>query len=118
MNACGVTVMGADGTAQPLMDFTAVAQAGIVGLPPFQLAKFDVTAILVMAPIALATMMEHIGDMSAISATTERNFLQDPGLHRTLVGDGLGHLSVRHVRRPRQHHLRREHRCTGAVQRP
>ena len=42
-----------------------------------------------MAPIALATMMEHIGDMSAISATTERNFLQDPGLHRTLVGDGL-----------------------------
>ena len=87
--ACGVTVMGADGTAQPLMDFTAVAQAGLVGLPPFQLAKFDVTAILVMAPIALATMMEHIGDMSAISATTERNFLQDPGLHRTLVGDGL-----------------------------
>ena len=89
MNACGVTVMGADGMAQPLMDFTAVAQAGLVGLPPFQLAKFDVTAILVMAPIALATMMEHIGDMSAISATTERNFLQDPGLHRTLVGDGL-----------------------------
>ena len=76
MNACGVTVMGADGTAQPLMDFTAVAQAGLVGLPPFQLAKFDVTAILVMAPIALATMMEHIGDMSAISATTEATSVQ------------------------------------------
>ena len=89
MNACGVTVMGADGTAQPLMDFTAVAQAGLVGLPPFQLAKFDVTAILVMAPIALATMMEHIGDMSAISATVGQNFIQEPGLHRTLVGDGI-----------------------------
>ena len=44
-------------------------EASILGLPPFQMAKFDLTAILVMAPIALATMMEHIGDMSAISAT-------------------------------------------------
>ncbi len=89
MNACGVTVMDANGAAQPLLNFSAVAEAGIVGLPPFQIAKFDVTAILVMAPIALATMMEHIGDMSAISATTENNFLEDPGLHRTLIGDGL-----------------------------
>ena len=89
MNACGVTVLNAAGEAIPLIDFTAVREASILGLPPFQMAKFDLTAILVMAPIALATMMEHIGDMSAISATTERNFLQDPGLHRTLVGDGL-----------------------------
>ena len=42
-----------------------------------------------MAPIALATMMEHIGDMSAISATVGSNFIADPGLHRTLIGDGL-----------------------------
>ena len=42
-----------------------------------------------MAPIALATMMEHIGDMSAISATVGENFIEDPGLHRTLIGDGL-----------------------------
>ena len=42
-----------------------------------------------MAPIAIATMMEHIGDMSAISATVGENFLEDPGLHRTLIGDGL-----------------------------
>ena len=53
------------------------------------MAKFDLTAILVMAPIALATMMEHIGDMSAISATVGQNFIQEPGLHRTLVGDGI-----------------------------
>ena len=53
------------------------------------LCKFDVTAILFIAPIALATMMEHIGDISAISATVGENYLEDPGLHRTMVGDGL-----------------------------
>lgn len=52
-------------------------------------AKFDVSAIITIAPIALATMMEHIGDISAISATTERNYIANPGLHRTLVGDGV-----------------------------
>ena len=55
----------------------------------FSSLKFDITSILVMAPIAIATMMEHIGDMSAISATVERNFIADPGLHRTLIGDGI-----------------------------
>ena len=89
MNACGVTVLNAAGEAIPLIDFTAVREASILGLPPFQMAKFDITAILVMAPIALATMMEHIGDMSAISATVGQNFIQEPGLHRTLVGDGI-----------------------------
>ena len=66
-----------------------VALAGIVGLPPLQLCKFDLTSIMIMAPIAIATMMEHVGDMSAISATVGENFLSDPGLHRTLLGDGL-----------------------------
>jgi xanthine/uracil permease len=42
-----------------------------------------------MAPIAIASMMEHIGDMSAISATVGENFIEDPGLHRTLIGDGI-----------------------------
>lgn len=71
------------------VDFSGVVQAGIVGLPPFMLAKFDVSAIIIMVPIALATMMEHIGDIAAIGATCERNFLANPGLHRTLLGDGL-----------------------------
>ena len=48
-----------------------------------------VSAVLVMAPIAIAAMMEHIGDVSAISSTTGNNFIADPGLHRTLTGDGL-----------------------------
>ncbi len=85
LNACGLT--NPDGSA--ILSFAGVAAAPIVGLPPFELCKFDLTAILVMAPIALATMMEHIGDMSAISATVGENFIKDPGLHRTLIGDGL-----------------------------
>lgn len=72
-----------------ILAFSSVADAAWVGIPGFQLCKFDITSILIMAPIALATMMEHIGDMSAISATVGENFLADPGLHRTLIGDGL-----------------------------
>ncbi len=72
-----------------ILNFAEVQAASWVGLPPFQICKFDITAILVMAPIALATMMEHIGDMSAISATVGENYMEDPGLHRTLIGDGL-----------------------------
>ncbi len=71
------------------VDFTAVHDASFIGLQKITLAKFDLTSILVMAPIAIAAMMEHIGDVSAISSTTGNNFISDPGLHRTLVGDGL-----------------------------
>ena len=72
-----------------MVDFTGVAAEQVIGLPHFVFAKFDITAILVMAPIAVAAMMEHIGDISAISATCQRNYIEDPGLHRTLLGDGL-----------------------------
>ena len=85
MHLLGMT--NPDGSA--ILDFSAVASAAWVGLPPFQLCKFDITAIAGNGSIALATMMEHIGDMSAISATVGENFLADPGLHRTLIGDGL-----------------------------
>ncbi|WP_287387309.1 uracil-xanthine permease family protein [Lachnospira sp.] len=85
LNACGIT--NPDGSA--ILNFSSVASASWVGIPAFQICKFDVTAILVMAPIAIASMMEHIGDMSAISATVEENFIEDPGLHRTLMGDGI-----------------------------
>ena len=71
------------------VDFSGVSEASFFGLQQFVIAKFDVSAILVMAPIAIAAMMEHIGDISAISSTTGKNFIEDPGLHRTLVGDGL-----------------------------
>ena len=80
----GLDVQGLFGGATPLL-----------GFQPFvtnfggSIAKFDISAILVMAPIAIASMMEHIGDMSAISATVGENFIEDPGLHRTLIGDGV-----------------------------
>ena len=94
-NALGATALDSAGNVVPLMDFSGLAGTGIVGLQPFltdfggSVAKFDLTSILVMAPIAIAAMMEHIGDMSAISATVGSNFIQDPGLHRTLIGDGI-----------------------------
>lgn len=82
------------------VDFTAVREAAWIGVP-FHMKDtafavfanpdwgFLVSAIITIMPIALATMVEHIGDMCAISSTVGRNFLADPGLHRTLVGDGL-----------------------------
>jgi uracil permease len=85
LNGAGMT--NADGSA--ILDFSSIASASWIAQPPFFWCKFDITAILVMAPIAIATMMEHIGDMTAISATVGENFIEDPGLHRTLIGDGL-----------------------------
>ena len=82
LNAFGVT--NPDGSA--ILNFASVSSASWIGFPKFQICKFDITAILVMAPIA---MMEHVGDMSAISATVDENFIADPGLHRTIMGDGL-----------------------------
>jgi len=83
-----------------LCDFSAVKEAAWVGLPfhwentVFHVFKnpnwgLVVSAVIAIVPISLATMMEHIGDMCAISSTTGINYLEDPGLHRTLMGDGL-----------------------------
>lgn len=71
------------------VDFTAVGQAAWVGLPKFTIAKFDFQYIMVIAPVALATIVEHIGDVIAIGATVEDDFTKDPGLHRTMLADGL-----------------------------
>lgn len=73
------------------VDFSGMASAQIIGLPikPENFMKFDISAIISIIPISLATMMEHIGDITAISATVGKNYIQDPGLHRTLLGDGI-----------------------------
>ena len=71
------------------IDFSGIGAEAAVALPPITLAKFDISAIITIMPIALATMMEHIGDISAIGATTGHNYIANPGLHRTLLGDGL-----------------------------
>ncbi|MBR5730642.1 MAG: uracil-xanthine permease [Firmicutes bacterium] len=84
------------------VDWTPVAEAKWLGLPVamentvFGLFKGGVdssllaSAIITIVPIAVATMMEHVGDISAIGSTVGKNFIDDPGLHRTLIGDGVG----------------------------
>ena len=82
------------------VDFTAVKEADWFGVPV--ISQWDqtvfggvhdkslaISAIIAIMPIALATMMEHIGDMSAIGATCGKNYIANPGLHRSLMGDGL-----------------------------
>lgn len=97
----GVVVSYAAAAAMGEVDFSGVAEAAWVGLPfswdntVFSLfgpgfdAGLAITAIVTIMPLAFATMIEHIGDISAISSTCERNFIANPGLHRTLLGDGL-----------------------------
>lgn len=87
----GILVSYAVALVTGAVNFEAFATADWFGLPvrAAGMAKFDISAILTIMPIALATMMEHIGDIAAISATTGKNFIRDPGLHRTLLGDGL-----------------------------
>ena len=89
-------VGGVEGWA---IDFTAVKEAAWIGLPIHKEAtvlgvdwsnkSLIISSIIGIMPIALATMMEHIGDVSAIGATVGKNYIKDPGLHRTLTGDGL-----------------------------
>ena len=82
------------------VDFSGVANAAWIGLPVrFENTVFSLigncdvnlltTAIIAIMPIAFATMIEHIGDICAISSTVGENFIENPGLHRTLLGDGL-----------------------------
>ena len=72
-----------------MVDFTTISQAPWLDLPPFFLPKFDMRAIGLVAPIAIVTFVEHIGDVTASSAVVGKDFIKDPGLHRTLMGDGL-----------------------------
>ena len=82
------------------VDFSGVASAAWIGLPfKFENTVFSligncdsnllISAIIAIMPIAFATMIEHIGDICAISSTVGENFIEDPGLHRTLMGDGI-----------------------------
>ena len=85
-----------------LVDFTPVKEAAWFGVP-FHMENTVIgllgsgnidtnlllTAVLTIVPLSIATMVEHIGDICAISSTCEKNFMEDPGFHRTLLGDGL-----------------------------
>ncbi|MFZ5967580.1 MAG: uracil-xanthine permease family protein [Bacillota bacterium] len=72
------------------VDFTPITQVqNIFAVPNFTIAKFSFQSVMIVAPVAIATMVEHIGDVLAIGATVEKDFMKSPGLHRTLLGDGL-----------------------------
>ena len=94
----GVLVSYAVALVTGAVDFTAIGQAAWFGLPLHKesmgLFAIDgspafISALFTILPIALATMMEHVGDIAAISATTGKNYIRDPGLNKTLMGDGL-----------------------------
>lgn len=80
-----------NGDLVALFDFSNITNSTIARIPlnPNSFAKFSLSSIITIAPIAIATMMEHIGDISAIGATTGKNYISNPGLHKTLLGDGL-----------------------------
>lgn len=72
-----------------VVDFSSVAAAPWLAMPNFVAPEFHWGAILFMMPVAIAPVIEHVGDVLAISNVTGKNYLQKPGLHRTLFGDGL-----------------------------
>ncbi|TDX35539.1 uracil permease [Halanaerobium congolense] len=77
-----------------LVDFAPVMEASWFALPKFALPTVsgNLRAITLVAPIALVTMVEHLGDVVAISSTVKKDFIEEPGLHRTLLGDGIATL--------------------------
>lgn len=72
-----------------LVDFTKVYEASWFAIPTLTTPQFNLEAILYLLPIAIAPAVEHVGGIMAISSVTGKNFLQKPGLHRTLLGDGI-----------------------------
>ena len=70
-------------------DLTALSGKAFIALPEFMLPVFSWKAILIIAPIAFVTFLEHFADVSAVSKVVEKDFIADPGIHRTLIGDGI-----------------------------
>lgn len=86
---CGVAVGYALSYFTGYVDTSAISQASLIAIPNFTLPRFEIGAIMVIAPVVLATFMEHIGDITTNGQVVGENFIEDPGLNRTLLGDGL-----------------------------
>ena len=71
------------------LDLSGVRDAAWIGLPQFVFPKFSWEPVLFMIPVAIAPVIEHIGDVYVVNTVTGKDFVKDPGLHRTLLGDGL-----------------------------
>ena len=72
-----------------LVDFSPMAQAPWLAIPSFTAPSFSLPAVLFVLPVAIAPAIEHIGDVLAIGSVTNNDYLRDPGIHRTLLGDGI-----------------------------
>lgn len=72
-----------------IVDTEIIRNSPLLGLPNFTLPKFDIGAIAIIAPVVLAVFMEHLGDITTNGQVVGKNFIEDPGLNRTLLGDGL-----------------------------
>ncbi|WP_195244508.1 uracil-xanthine permease family protein [Clostridium celatum] len=78
--------------ASGLVSISEIQSASLVAIPHFTLPKFDMGAIMIIAPVVLAVFMEHVGDITTNGEVVGKNFIEDPGLNRTLLGDGLATL--------------------------
>ena len=72
-----------------IVDFTPIRESVWFGLPRFTFPKFSMLGISIAVPVAIVTMIEHFGDIIAIGNVVGKDFIKDPGIHRTLIGDGL-----------------------------
>ena len=95
---CGIIVGYVAACLMGLVDLTAVAAASWFALPDsiihFKLPQFAWEPFLFMIPVAVAPVIEHIGDVYVVSAVAGKDFVKDPGLHRTMLGDGLACLAA------------------------
>ena len=72
-----------------IVDTSVIQNANLITLPSLTLPKFSLEAIMIIAPLSLCTLCEHIGDITTNGTVVGKDFVKDPGLHRTLLGDGL-----------------------------
>ena len=75
-----------------IVDISVIQNANLIALPTLSLPKFSLEAIMVIAPLSLCTLCEHIGDITTNGTVVGKDFVKDPGLHRTILGDGLATL--------------------------
>jgi uracil permease len=77
-----------------LVDNQVLSSTPWLAIPKFTLPKFEIGAIMIIAPVVLAVFMEHVGDITTNGQVVGKNFIEDPGLNRTLLGDGLATLAA------------------------
>ena len=91
---CGVAVGYIVALIMGEVQTAEIASAAVLSVPSFTLPKFDIGAIMIIAPVVLAVFMEHIGDITTNGQVVGENFIEDPGLNRTLLGDGLATIAA------------------------